>query len=147
MCVMKWLYLRGSYFDEEAAAFVWDLEDFGPWKTIDPQFVFVNHQTTGANPQHDVNTIQILTETRRKTEQKIKDQMSTKYADFRELWPSEETEPSWAEPLMDPTSEWAAVTFHNKHLLVCVLHIDTQLMSVSTFVTSNWILFLSSCFC
>lgn len=59
-CCESRLYLRWSYFDEEAAAFVWDLEDFGPRETIDPQFVFVDHQTTGANPQHDVNTIQIL---------------------------------------------------------------------------------------
>ena len=55
-------YLRRSYFDEEAAALVGHLEDFGPGETVDPQFVFVNHQATGANAQHDVNTVQILTE-------------------------------------------------------------------------------------
>ena len=59
------MYLRWSYFDEEAAAFVRDLEHFGPGETVDPQFVLVNHQTTGANPQHDVNTIEVLTEAQR----------------------------------------------------------------------------------
>lgn len=55
-------YLRWTYFDEEAAVLVGHFEDFGPWETIDPQLVFVNHKTTRANPEHDVNTIQILRE-------------------------------------------------------------------------------------
>lgn len=63
VCHMTTLYLRWSYFDEEAVVFVWDLEDFWPGETIDPQFIFVNHDTTGAHAHHDVNTIQILTET------------------------------------------------------------------------------------
>lgn len=56
------VYLGWSYFNEEAASFVWDFEDFGPGETVDPQFIFVNHQTTGTNPQYDVNSIQILTD-------------------------------------------------------------------------------------
>lgn len=104
---MKTLYLRWSYFDEEAAAFVWNLEDFGPGETVDPQFVFVNHQTTGANPQHDVNTIQILTETPRETNRKIFNEPSTGYADFRELSPSEGTWTTKIEKdLKLVTNEW-----------------------------------------
>lgn len=58
-------YLRWSYFDEEAAAFVWNLQDFGPWEPVDPEFIFVDHETVGANSKHDFNTIQILTHHRR----------------------------------------------------------------------------------
>lgn len=56
------MYLGWSNFYEEAAAFVGHLEDFGPGEPVDPQLVFVDHQTTGADPQHDVNPIQILQE-------------------------------------------------------------------------------------
>lgn len=60
--VWKWKqsYLRWSDLDEEAAAFVGHFEDFGPGEAVDPQLVFVNHQTTGADAQHDVHTVQIL---------------------------------------------------------------------------------------
>lgn len=56
----KNLYLWCSDFDEEAAAFVGDLEHFGPWEAVDPQLVFVDHQATGADAQRDVNAIQVL---------------------------------------------------------------------------------------
>lgn len=56
------IYLWRSNFDEEAATLVGHLEDFGPRKSIDPEFVFVNHQTAGAHPEHDVHTFQILME-------------------------------------------------------------------------------------
>lgn len=54
------IYLWRPDFDKEAAAFVRDLEHFGPRETVDPQLVLVNHQATGANPERNVNTIKIL---------------------------------------------------------------------------------------
>lgn len=56
-------HLRWSYFDEETAAFVGNLENFGPGKAVDPQLLFINHETTGTHPQRDFNTVQILKET------------------------------------------------------------------------------------
>lgn len=49
--------LRGAYLDEEAAAFVGDLEDFGPGEPVDPQLVLVDHQTSRAHTQHNIHSI------------------------------------------------------------------------------------------
>lgn len=55
-------YIRWPYLDEETAAFVGDFENFWPGKSINPQLVLIHHQATGANPQHYIHPIQILTE-------------------------------------------------------------------------------------
>lgn len=62
LLILEASHLRWSYFDEETAAFVRNLEDFGPRKTVDPQFIFIDHETTGTHPQRDVHAIQILTD-------------------------------------------------------------------------------------
>lgn len=64
------VYLRWTDFDEEAAVLVRDLEDFGPREPVDPQFVFINHETAGADPKHDVDTVQILGATSRNNKNK-----------------------------------------------------------------------------
>jgi len=55
-------YIRWPYLDEETAAFVGDFENFWPGESINPQLVLIHHQATGANPQHYIHPIQILTE-------------------------------------------------------------------------------------
>lgn len=54
------IHLRCPDFDKEAAAFVRDLEHFGPREAVDPQLVLVNHQATRADAQRNVDTIKVL---------------------------------------------------------------------------------------
>lgn len=56
------VYLWWTYLNEKAAAFVGDFQHFWPRKAIDPQLVFINHESTGADTQHDIHPIQILRE-------------------------------------------------------------------------------------
>lgn len=54
------VYLRWPYLDKKAAPFVGDFQHFRPGKTINPQLVFINHETTGADTQHDIHPVEIL---------------------------------------------------------------------------------------
>lgn len=54
------MYLRWADLNEEAAPLVGDLEDFGPGEAVDPQLVLIDHQTAGADAQHDVHPLQVL---------------------------------------------------------------------------------------
>ncbi len=65
-------YVRWPYLDEETAAFVGDFENLWPGESINPQLVLIYHQATGANAQHYIHSIQILTEREKKEQEKKK---------------------------------------------------------------------------
>lgn len=58
--ISLFFYLSGADFDVEVASFVWDLENFRPGKTIDPETVSVDEQPVCTHTKHYVNSFWIL---------------------------------------------------------------------------------------
>lgn len=58
-------HLSRPDLDVEVVPLVGDLEYFGPGEAIDAQFISVDEQAAGTNPQHDLHSLRILTETHR----------------------------------------------------------------------------------
>lgn len=56
-------HLSRPDLDVEVVPLVGDLEYFGPGEAIDAQFISVDEQAAGTNPQHDLHSLRILTET------------------------------------------------------------------------------------
>lgn len=53
-------YLSWPNLYEETAAFVGNLQDFGPREAVDSQFIFVNKKATGTDSQSDIHSFQVL---------------------------------------------------------------------------------------
>lgn len=53
-------YLPRPNLYEEAAAFVGNLQDFGPREAVDSQLIFVNKKATGTDSQSDIHSFQVL---------------------------------------------------------------------------------------
>lgn len=53
-------YLPWPNLYEKAAAFVGNLQDFGPREAVDSQFIFVNKKATGTDSQSDIHAFQVL---------------------------------------------------------------------------------------
>lgn len=53
-------YLPWPNLYEEAAAFVGNLQDFGPWEAVDSQFILVNKKAAGTDSQSNIHSFQVL---------------------------------------------------------------------------------------
>lgn len=56
----SFFYLSRADFDVEVASFVWDLENFGPGKAIDPETISVDEQAVCTHTKHDLDPFWIL---------------------------------------------------------------------------------------
>lgn len=53
-------YLPRPNLNKKAAALVGNLQHFGPRKTIDSQFIFIDKKATGTDTQSDIHAFQVL---------------------------------------------------------------------------------------
>jgi len=58
---LHYAHLTRTHFDVEVVTFVSDLENFRPRKTINPQLVAIDQQTSGAHTNHNLHAVLVLT--------------------------------------------------------------------------------------